>query len=138
MERYPTTSVENQMDYFSDRHEPYPASNLSENNKKHIHTIKQFNALRPNWDSYNANQPSSIAIDKAINFVLYLSEKNIDIFFAAPTPDGDILVELKNNDVHLEFVFSEVVANKIIASMNNDFLSEADLSTSQVVNKSNC
>ena len=85
MENYMTASIEPLMPNVSDNYEPYISLKLSENNKKHIHTIRQFNTLRPNWDSYNANKPSSIAIDKAISFALYLSEKSIDIFFVAPT-----------------------------------------------------
>lgn len=103
--------------------------NLSilENNKKHIATIQDFAQLPPNWDTYNANKPSLYAIAKAINFAKYLSDKNIDIFFTAPTPDGDVLIELKNKDAYLEFIFSEAVEDKIIAAYNGDFHTEAIL-----------
>ena len=115
MENIMTVLVENLMPNVLDSYATNVSSKLSENNKKHIHTIRQFNTLYPNWDSYNASKPSSIAIDKAITFALSLSEKSIDIFFVAPTPDGDIVVELKDKDASLEFVFSDSLDETFVA-----------------------
>lgn len=99
---------------------------LSEVNNKQISLIRSFGSLGPNWDSYEANIPSSKAISKAISFAKYLSDKGIDIFFAAPTPDGDILVELTNGGASLEFVFSSLDDDdKIIGSFNNEEHCEA-------------
>ena len=70
---------------------------------------------------------------KAVNFAKYLSDKNIDIFFTAPTPDGDVLIELKNKEAHLEFIFSEAVEDKIIAAYNGDFHTEAILNDTTLI-----
>jgi hypothetical protein len=101
---------------------------VSENNRKQINTIKSFSLLQQNWDSYGANIPSEIAITKAITFVKYLSDKDIDVYFTIPTPDGDIAIEIRNGRSQLEFVFSRIESeDKIIASNHDEFSSEAPI-----------
>jgi hypothetical protein len=103
-------------------------NNISENNSNIILTLKSFLLLNNNWDSYNAEKPSEIAITKAISFCLWLAQKNIDIFFTAPIADSDILVELKNGNSNLEFVFSSNTNDKILA------WHEGDLSAEELLN----
>ena len=100
---------------------------ISSNNLNHIFAVKSFENLPKNWDSYNANKPSSIAVIKAIDFIIFTSDRKLDVFFSAPTPDGDILIEFKNNTANLELIFSSSTDDKIIASNNNNFSSEAHL-----------
>ena len=100
---------------------------ISENNRKHIFTLKSFLNLQSNWDSYNSNKPSFIALTKSLSFVQRLSERGIEVFFVAPTSDGDIIIEIKNEAANLEFIFSEEVDDKIIASCNGIFNAEAVL-----------
>lgn len=100
---------------------------VSDNNRKHIFTLKSFVNLQSNWDSYNANKPSLTALTKSLSFVQLLSERGIEVFFVAPTPDGDIIIEIKSEAANLEFIFSEEVDDKIVASFNGLFSSEAVL-----------
>ena len=100
---------------------------ISENNRKHIFTLKSFLNLQSNWDSYNSNKPSFIALTKSLSFVQRLSERGIEVFFVAPTSDGDIIIEIKNEAANLEFIFSEEVDDKIIASCKGIFNAEAEL-----------
>ncbi|MFM2395019.1 MAG: hypothetical protein RLZZ546_3002 [Bacteroidota bacterium] len=101
---------------------------LSENNKRQIALINSFSTLPQNWDSYDANVPSNKAISKSVAFVKYLSDKNIEVYFTAPTPDGDIVVEIRKNLAQLEFVFSQIdTEDKVIASYDGDFSSEAKI-----------
>lgn len=102
-------------------------SHVSENNLKTILTLKSFLLLNGNWDSYNAEKPSEIAVTKAISFCLWLSQKSIDIFFTAPIADSDILIELKNGKSNLEFVFSDSNDDKILAWHDGDLNAEAIL-----------
>ncbi|MGB4840981.1 MAG: hypothetical protein WBP08_18380 [Saprospiraceae bacterium] len=99
---------------------------LTDVNKKQIGLIRSFNSLNSNWDLYGANEPSPKAINKAISFAKYLSDKGIDIYFTAPTPDGDILIELQNEGAHLEFLFSCIdEEDKVIATYKNEHHCEA-------------
>jgi hypothetical protein len=100
---------------------------LSENNLNQIKTIKSFSLLKENWDSYNAEKPSPEAIIKAISFSLWLSQRDIEIFFTAPIADGDILVELKNENANIEFVFSSNTEDKILAWCDGDLRAEEEL-----------
>ena len=56
-----------------------------------------------------------------------LSERGIEVFFVAPTADGDIIIEIKNEAANLEFIFSEAIDDKVVASCNGIFNSEAGL-----------
>ncbi|HRP37829.1 MAG TPA: hypothetical protein PLS50_08550, partial [Candidatus Dojkabacteria bacterium] len=61
----------------------------------------------PNWDSYGAKKPNSVALVKAVNYIVEkLAPLNLEVFFTTPTTDGDIVVELKNNSSSLEIIFS--------------------------------
>ncbi|MBK6565099.1 MAG: hypothetical protein IPL63_00185 [Saprospiraceae bacterium] len=93
-----------------------------------ISLIKSFGNLDDNWNSYGANKPTAKAIVKAVNFAKYLSDRCLEIFFTAPTPDGDILIELKNGGASLEFIFSSIdEEDKIIGSFDSDEYCEAKI-----------
>lgn len=99
-------------------------NNISESNINAINLIKSYSSLRSNWDSYNAIPPSNQAIQKAITFILWLSDYNIDVFFVAPTPNGDILVEIKEGNSNIEFEFSNDSEDSICATHDGDFMAE--------------
>tara|TARA_R110002074_G_C12350355_1_gene649573 strand:- start:427 stop:894 length:468 start_codon:yes stop_codon:yes gene_type:complete len=106
---------------------------ISESNKRAIETLKSYAALDNNWDGYEALKPSNISIKKAISFILTLQEYNIDVYFVAPTPDGDILVETKSFDANLEFEFSSNSPDIIIASQDGELKSETELNDTTLV-----
>lgn len=81
-------------------------AHISDSNLKAINLIKSFASLEENWDTYHALAPDSNAIHKAISFILWLSEYNIDVFFVAPSPNGEIVVEIKKGNANVEFEFS--------------------------------
>lgn len=102
-------------------------NHVSNSNIKAIQLIKSFSSLNENWDSYGAAKPDSIAIIKAISFILWISDFNQDIYFTAPSPDGNILVELKHFEANLEFEFSSGPEDTITAFYNKEFVNEAYL-----------
>ena len=98
---------------------------LSSNNTSHIYSILAYNILTEDWDSYGAKKPNGAAIVKSINFIYSeLSPRKLEVFFTALTPDGDVLVEVKNITSNLELIFSGEVDDKIVASCNGDFYAE--------------
>lgn len=99
-------------------------NNISESNQNAINLIKSYSSLQLNWDTYNAVPPSKQAIQKAITFILWLSEYNIDVFFVAPTPNGEILVEIKEGNANVEIEFSSNSEDSICASQKGDFIAE--------------
>lgn len=106
---------------------------LSQNNVGHIYSIMAFGNLPANWDSYGANKINGAAIVKAINFIYTdLGKREEEVFFTAPTADGDILVELKKDNSNLEFIFSGETSDMIIASCSGDHHAEQVLNETTV------
>ena len=86
-----------------------------------------FLHLPDNWDSYNATKPSKIAVENANDFALRLAQRQQFPFFVAPSPNGDILIELKGNNVTLEFLFGEDGINRIVGLVNSKEIFEKEL-----------
>jgi hypothetical protein len=97
---------------------------VSSKNLQHILQLKSFTNLNQNWDSYNATVPNVNAISKAIEHILWLNANNIEVYFTAPTRDGDILIEVKSNNASLEFIFSGEVSDKICLMHNETLVEE--------------
>lgn len=98
---------------------------LSSANNDIVKIIKGFAGLNENWDSYNAAKPSMVAIQRAIAFVLDLKH---DVYYAAPSPDGDIMLEIRNQNRSLEIEFTHNNTDTIVALEENEIVQEAVLS----------
>ena len=109
-------------EYFDYRNSITPR--LTENNESIYNTIESFRLLKDNWDSYNAIKPSDSIIKKSIDLLIWLNASQIDVYFSAPTRDGDVLLELKNNDKSVEFIMSNSV-DDIVCLINNDDANES-------------
>jgi hypothetical protein len=119
--------------YFGSNIDIPQGASISENNLNQIRTMRSFLSLKENWDTYNAEKPAQEAIKKAISFSLWLSLRDVEIFFTAPTPDGDILIEVKDDNSNIEFVFSKDENDRVLAWSEGDFFTEAPLNdTTQV------
>lgn len=107
---------------------PYkPEDKLNDKILFEINKLYSFLQLPENWDSYNAARPSKIAVENAVDFIKRLTQRQQFPFYTAPSPDGDILVELKNENVTLEFIFSQDGTNRIIGIVDNDEKFEKEL-----------
>ena len=104
------------------------AIELSSNNLSQLSTIYSFAGLKENWDSYNAKSPNAAAVTKAVNFIVEeINRRKLEVFFTAPTADGDIVVEIKHNNCNIEVVFSGEVPDKIICTCNEELHAEQNL-----------
>lgn len=104
-----------------------PNDKVSEQALFEINKLYSFLMLPENWDSYNAARPSKTAIENAIDFIFRLAQRQQFPFFIAPSPNGDILVELKADNVILEFIFGEDGTNRITGLVNNKEAFEKEL-----------
>jgi hypothetical protein len=86
---------------------------LTENNESIFNNLESFRLLKYNWDSYGASKPNGAVIKKAIDLLIWLNTSEIEIYFTAPTRDGDILLEIQNGDKSIEFVISDTVDDSI-------------------------
>lgn len=80
---------------------------LSQNALNWIQKLQSFEQLKDNWDGYGAVAPLPQALKKAIALVKDLDAANVETYFSAPGPDGEVLVEIQSADKSIEFyVFS--------------------------------
>jgi len=78
---------------------------LSDEAREVLSKIKSFSQLRENWDSYGAAPPSKMSLQNALSFVKSVDKQRLPIFFTAPGPNGEVLVELKHNNRSIEVMF---------------------------------
>ena len=67
--------------------------------------IQGYLNLRPNWDSYGALPPTPATVAQANRFIRELDKRRIAVYFTAPGPNGEILLELKNDQKAAEIYF---------------------------------
>lgn len=111
--------VDKYVDYGTSTSMSKPGDKLNEQILFEINKLYSFLQLPENWDSYGATKPSKLAVENAIDFIVHLAQRQQTPFFIAPSPNGDILVELKANEVILEFIFGEDGTNRIIGLVDN-------------------
>ena len=86
--------------------------NISGNGQQ-IWKLKSFLNLKENWDSYGAAPAIEHCVQNAINFIKRLDEKYQEVYFVAPGPNGEVLVELKNSERSVEIIFDENITEYI-------------------------
>ena len=106
---------------------------MSPANSKALLLLKSFTTLKANWDSYGAEVPSDKAIQKASTFILRLSNTGIDVYFVAPSPNGDILIEIKQGSSSLEFEFTSDESDSVVASQFKRVITEAELNETTLI-----
>ncbi|MFH0991179.1 MAG: hypothetical protein V1799_14310 [bacterium] len=78
---------------------------LSDKAIETISKLKSFLKLEENWNSYGGIPPHKGVVDCATSLVASLDRKGFEVFFTAPGPDGEILVELMNGNRTVEITF---------------------------------
>jgi hypothetical protein len=79
---------------------------LSEDAIIAIGKMRSYLRLGENWDSYGGVPPQKTVVDRAISLVISLDRRGYPIFFTAPGPNGEILVELKVGEKTIETTFN--------------------------------
>jgi len=93
------------------------AGEISEMNyatRKAINKIKSYSDLDDNWDGYGAIIPENDVINSAINFLWQADEDGFEVYFVAPGPNGDIVVEFKKENLEAEIYFNADNSNQIL------------------------
>ncbi|MCX6136373.1 MAG: hypothetical protein NTV54_02630 [Ignavibacteriales bacterium] len=85
----------------------YEERELLEETIDAIGKLKSFSRLQENWDGYGALPPQQDTIEQAISFVKALDRGGEPVYFAAPGPNGEILVELKKGNRTVEVTIEE-------------------------------
>ncbi len=96
---------------------------ISLQNRLEIQNIKNFKELQNNWDSYDALPVSDVSIEKAIDFIVQVNNFGLDVYLTSPGPNGEVLVQLKNNEKEIEFIFYPE-QDKYVSFSNNKFVEQ--------------
>lgn len=69
--------------------------------------LLSFRRLQENWDSYGTAKPSERAIRAAMDLVQDLDRAGQNVYFVAPGPNGEVVMELKREDRSLEIYIDQ-------------------------------
>lgn len=69
--------------------------------------LLSFESLNENWDGNDATPPSNELIWLAINTIVSTSIGNLPLYFTAPGPNGEILIEFKLGNRTAEIYFED-------------------------------
>lgn len=94
-------------------------------NKLEIKNIKSFRNLKENWDSYDSALINELSIEKAISFIKEVDGFDRDVYLTSPGPNGEVMVQLKNDHKEIEFIFYPD-KDKYVLFDNNKFINQSD------------
>ncbi len=96
-----------------------------------IRRIKNYILLNEGWDSYGALKISNLSIEKSCSFIQKLYNWGHEVYFVAPTPDGEVLVELKNKNKSAEIKFLQ--DSRIIYTLfeNDSTIQESEIESDE-------
>lgn len=92
-----------------------------------IARLESFKSLAPNWDSYGAIPPAKDIVDKAISFVRKADENDLPLFFVAPGPNGELVIEFKNGAKEASAFVNPDGSTELILNEGNNYLLEGTL-----------
>ncbi|MBK8565776.1 MAG: hypothetical protein IPN76_21145 [Saprospiraceae bacterium] len=125
-----TYEVEQTMDTptpVSHRH-PSNNGNLSQAAKSALEKVEKLKALAPNWDSYQADPPSPVAIASSQVFIKRADEDGMRVYFVAPGRNGEVLVEFKGpNGKAAEIYFEPQGAAEVLLYDQEECVHEGSL-----------
>lgn len=89
--------------------------------------ILGFRNYADNWDSYGAEKPSESAIVNALSFIRVIDVHGISVYFTAPGPNGEIVVELRKGNYEAEVYFNANNSNEVLIYEGDTCISEGRL-----------
>ncbi|MGA2408514.1 MAG: hypothetical protein ABSF81_17450 [Bacteroidales bacterium] len=101
---------------------------LPDNSRNFIGRILSFKDLPENWDGYGAAKANKNAVSNAIDFIHKIAVYDNPIYFVAPGPNGEILIELKNEERSVEIYFSDDESDEVILIGNGKTVFEGSVS----------
>ncbi len=60
-----------------------------------LERVEKLKSIQPDWDGYNADAPSPVAIASAGHFISKADRDGLSVYFTAPGRGGEVLVEFK-------------------------------------------
>lgn len=100
---------------------------MSEKAIQIISKLNSFKALQPNWDSYGAIPPRKSTIDKAISTVKKFDENQLPLYFTAPGPNGELVIEFKNGEKEAAAYINPDGSTELVMNEGDNFVLEGTL-----------
>jgi hypothetical protein len=127
----PFIGVENKSEEIDTAISIRPIDSLTIENYKIINSIKSFELLNENWDKEGARPIPTETINQSTKIVKHLDLSNINIYFASPGPNQEILLLVKNNTKELEIIIYPN-KQKFVKFSNNEFIDQGDLEVEKI------
>lgn len=119
-------SVDNQSTIFKE------SGSLSFINKQEIQRIRSFFQLEKNWDSYDSEKIDHEVISKAIDMVKDINALDEDVYFTAPGPNGEIMIQLKKENKEVEIIIYDSKI-KYVSFVDNEFEKQGSFGDSDIL-----
>jgi hypothetical protein len=85
-------------------------------NEREILLLQEYKLLKNNWDGDDAKAPGEFPIKIAEFLIKSLQSAGQKVFHVAPGPNGEILVDLRNNSKSIELLFYEAKSKFVLFS----------------------
>ena len=95
--------------------------------KEMITRLKYLHNLKDNWNGYGAKVPSPVAIKYAIRFIVDNIHYGLPYYFVAPGVNGEVMIELKENDRVAEIYFWDDHSSELLLFKNEEVVLESTL-----------
>lgn len=102
-------------------------SQLSSTAREFITKLQSFKSLNQNWDSYGAIPPSAESVDQAISLVKKADGNLLPLYFVAPGPNGEIVVEFKKNNKEAAAYIHPDGSTELLLHEGNNYILEGTL-----------
>lgn len=102
---------------------------LSDDARDFVSKIRAFGGLTANWDGYQAIPPTTKVIAESVEFVKWADKHELPLYFTAPGPNGEVIVELKKEDCEAEIHFQPDDSTEVLLCVDDVVTSEGDLTS---------
>lgn len=102
--------------------------------KEILFRLYKFNQLNDNWDGNNATVPSEKVLNSAANFLTIADEYDLPIYFTAPGPNGEIVLEYKSGNNAAEVFFEDDDISEMILYSGKQQVYVGNVQLSQLIN----
>ena len=99
-------------------------SPLSDSAKQFITKLQSFKSLELNWDSNGALPPSKENVDLAISFIAKTDKNLLPLYFVAPGPNGELIIELRKGNKEASVYINPDGGTELILNEGSNFVLE--------------
>lgn len=101
--------------------------------KEILQKIFRYKKLPENWDNDGAIPPADDVVSRAATFIFNTDEFDLPFYFTAPGPNGEIIIEFKNDSQTAEIYFDENSKDEMILYKKNDQVYEGTINMQRLI-----